>query len=86
MNNYVDLQSLGTKLQIISAFLVDHVMGFIYIEADKLCDINEVSSLSISLSLSLTHTQNPKKHTLPFFVTGEIADLILLVPMLLIVF
>ena len=86
MNNYVDLQSLGTKLQIISAFLVDHVMGFIYIEADKLCDINEVSSLSISLSLSLTHTQNPKKHTLPFSVTGEIADLILLVPMLLIVF
>ena len=87
MNNYVDLQSLGTKLQIISVFLVDHVKGFIYIEADKQCDINEVSSLSISLSLSLTHTHTQTHtHTLPFSVTGEIADLILLVPMLLIVF
>ena len=85
MNNYVDLQSLGTKLQIISVFLVDHVKGFIYIEADKQCDINEVSSLSISLSLTHTHT-NTHTHTLPFSVTGEIADLILLVPMLLIVF
>ena len=56
MNNYVDLQSLRTKLQIISVFLVDHVKGCIYIEADKQCDINEVSSLSISLSLSHTHT------------------------------
>ena len=85
MHKYVDLQSLGTKLQIIFAFSVDHVKGFIYIEADKQCDINEVSSLSISLSLSHTHTQT-HTHTLPFSVTGEIADLILLVPMLLIVF
>ena len=85
MQKYVDLQSLGTKLQIISVFLVDHVKGFIYIEADKQCDINEVSSLSISLSLTHTHT-NTHTHTLPFSVTGAIADLILLVPMLLIVF
>ena len=56
MHKYVDLQSLGTKLQIIFAFSVDHVKGFIYIEADKQCDINEVSSLSISLSLTHTHT------------------------------
>ena len=62
MNNYVDLQSLGTKLQIISVFSVEHVKGFIYIEADKQCDINEVSSLSISLSLSHTHT-NTHTHT-----------------------
>ncbi|RVW97641.1 Protein RNA-directed DNA methylation 3 [Vitis vinifera] len=41
MQKYVDLQSLGTKLQIISAFSVEHVKGFIYIEADKQCDINE---------------------------------------------
>ena len=87
MQKYVDLQSLGTKLQIISAFSVEHVKGFIYIEADKQCDINEVSSLSISLSLSLSHTHTQTHtHTLPFSVTGEIADLILLVPMLLIVF
>ena len=85
MNKYIDLLSLGTKLQIITAFSVDHVKDFIYIEADKQCDINEVSSLSISLSLSHTHT-NTHTHTLPFSVTGEIADLILLLPMLLIVF
>uniref|UniRef100_F6HB58 NGN domain-containing protein n=1 Tax=Vitis vinifera TaxID=29760 RepID=F6HB58_VITVI len=41
MQKYVDLQSLGTKLQIISVFSVEHVKGFIYIEADKQCDINE---------------------------------------------
>ena len=86
MQKYVDLQSLGTKLQIISAFSVDHVKGFIYIEVDKQCDIKRCPlSLYISLSLSLTHTQT-HTHTLPFSVTGEIADLILLVPRLLIVF
>ena len=62
MQKYVDLQSLGTKLQIISVFSVEHVKGFIYIEADKQCDINEVSSLSISLSLSHTHTKSKKTH------------------------
>ncbi|KDP30494.1 hypothetical protein JCGZ_16173 [Jatropha curcas] len=41
MQKFVDLKSLGTKLQIISVFAVDHVKGFIYIEADKQCDINE---------------------------------------------
>ncbi|RVW12274.1 Protein RNA-directed DNA methylation 3 [Vitis vinifera] len=46
MQKYVDLQSLGTKLQIISAFSVEHVKGFIYIEADKQCDINEIVVVS----------------------------------------
>ena len=55
MQKYVDLQSLGTKLQIISVFSVEHVKGFIYIEADKQCDINEVSSLSLSLTHTHTH-------------------------------
>ncbi|XP_057979247.1 protein RNA-directed DNA methylation 3 isoform X2 [Malania oleifera] len=41
MQKYIDLQSLGTKLQIISAFAVEHVKGFIYIEADKQSDVNE---------------------------------------------
>ncbi|KAL2548895.1 protein RNA-directed DNA methylation 3 [Forsythia ovata] len=41
MQKYVDLNYLGTKLQIISAFALDHVKGFIYIEADKQYDINE---------------------------------------------
>ncbi|OAY45822.1 protein RNA-directed DNA methylation 3 isoform X2 [Manihot esculenta] len=41
MQKFADLKSLGTKLQIISAFAVDHVKGFVFIEADKQCDINE---------------------------------------------
>lgn len=41
MQKYVDLRALGMKLQIISAFALDHVKGFVYIEADKQCDVNE---------------------------------------------
>lgn len=42
MQKFVDLQSIGTKLQIISAFSVEHIKGFVFIEADKLCDVQEV--------------------------------------------
>ncbi|XVE68778.1 hypothetical protein DITRI_Ditri09bG0097400 [Diplodiscus trichospermus] len=41
MQKFVDMKSLGNKLQIISAFSVDRVKGFFYIEADRQCDINE---------------------------------------------
>ncbi|XP_011031637.1 PREDICTED: hornerin isoform X1 [Populus euphratica] len=41
MQKFVDLKSLGTKLQIISAFSIDHVKGYIYFEADKQIDIIE---------------------------------------------
>ncbi|XP_059666033.1 protein RNA-directed DNA methylation 3 [Cornus florida] len=41
MQKFVDLQSLGSKLQIVSAFSLEHVKGFIYIEADKQWDVNE---------------------------------------------
>ncbi|OMP04197.1 hypothetical protein COLO4_09867 [Corchorus olitorius] len=41
MQKFIDLKSLGNKLQIISAFSVDHIKGFFYIEAEKQCDINE---------------------------------------------
>ncbi|KAI3793475.1 hypothetical protein L1987_36094 [Smallanthus sonchifolius] len=41
MQKYVDLKALGTKLQIISAFAVERMKGFIYIEAEKQRDINE---------------------------------------------
>ncbi|KAL5735057.1 hypothetical protein ACOSP7_032918 [Xanthoceras sorbifolium] len=41
MQKFADLKSLGTKLQIISAFAVEHVKGFIYVEADKQCDVIE---------------------------------------------
>lgn len=42
MQKFVDLVALGTKLQIISAFALDHVKGFIYIEAERQNDVNEV--------------------------------------------
>ncbi|PIN24453.1 RNA polymerase II transcription elongation factor DSIF/SUPT5H/SPT5 [Handroanthus impetiginosus] len=41
MQKYVDLENLGTKLQIISACALDHVKGFIFIEAEKQNDIYE---------------------------------------------
>ncbi|KAL4388557.1 hypothetical protein GQ457_09G028400 [Hibiscus cannabinus] len=41
MQKFIDMKSLGTTLQIITAFSVDHVKGFFFIEADKQCDINE---------------------------------------------
>ncbi|KAB1219015.1 hypothetical protein CJ030_MR3G015069 [Morella rubra] len=41
MQKYVDMKLLGSKLQIISVFSLDHLKGFIYIEAEKQCDINE---------------------------------------------
>ncbi|PSR92989.1 Protein RNA-directed DNA methylation like [Actinidia chinensis var. chinensis] len=41
MQKYVDLLSLGTKLQIISAFALENVKGFIYIESERQFDINE---------------------------------------------
>lgn len=50
MQKYVDLKSIGTKLQIVSAFAVEHVKGFIYIEAEKQNDINEVNLTSFPFS------------------------------------
>ncbi|XVE75438.1 hypothetical protein DITRI_Ditri12bG0093900 [Diplodiscus trichospermus] len=41
MEKFVDMKSLGNKLQIISAFSLDHIKGFFHIEADRQCDINE---------------------------------------------
>ncbi|TKY50801.1 RNA-directed DNA methylation 3 [Spatholobus suberectus] len=41
MQKFADLNSLGTTLKIKSAFAVDHMKGFVYIEADKQYDINE---------------------------------------------
>lgn len=45
MQKFVDLKPPGTKLPIISAFAVDHMKGFIYIEAEKQSDINEVTKV-----------------------------------------
>lgn len=42
MQKFVDLQKFGTKVPIISAFALDHVRGFVFVEADKACDVTEV--------------------------------------------
>lgn len=42
MQKYVELDYLETKLQIISAFALEHVKGHVFLEADKLSDVMEV--------------------------------------------
>lgn len=51
MQKYVDMKLLGSKLQIISVFSLDHLKGFIYIESEKQCDINEVRYWVILMTL-----------------------------------
>ncbi|XP_020091605.1 protein RNA-directed DNA methylation 3 isoform X3 [Ananas comosus] len=41
MQKFVDLDCLGNKLQIVSAFALDHVKGFVFVEADKANDVSE---------------------------------------------
>ena len=49
MQKFVDLKSLGNKLQMISAFAVEHVKGHIFVEADKQNDIIEVVNVAYIL-------------------------------------
>ncbi|CAL9106355.1 unnamed protein product [Musa textilis] len=41
MQKYVEMENLGTKLQISSVFALDHVKGYVFVEADKLYDVIE---------------------------------------------
>ncbi|CAL9773923.1 unnamed protein product [Musa acuminata subsp. burmannicoides] len=41
MQKYVELENLGTKLQISSVFALEHVKGYVFVEADKLYDVIE---------------------------------------------
>lgn len=41
MQKYVDLKELGTRLQIITAFVVEHIKGFVFVEAEKQSDVIE---------------------------------------------
>lgn len=50
MQKFVDLMSLGKKIQIISAFAIDHVKGYIYVEADRQSDVIEVTDLFLAVS------------------------------------
>jgi hypothetical protein len=42
MQKFVDLQKIGTRVPVITAFAPDHVRGFVFIEAEKACDVTEV--------------------------------------------
>jgi len=52
MQKYVHLQSLGTKLNIISAFVIERVKGLIYIEAERQFDVFEVCRDIVSVHSS----------------------------------
>ncbi|WOK93955.1 protein RNA-directed DNA methylation 3 isoform X2 [Canna indica] len=41
MEKYVQMDNLGTKLQIVSAFALEHVKGYVFVEADKLSGVIE---------------------------------------------
>ncbi|TVU20667.1 hypothetical protein EJB05_36885 [Eragrostis curvula] len=41
MQKFVDLQRMGTRVPIITAFALDHVRGFVFVEAEKACDVTE---------------------------------------------
>ena len=44
MQKFIDLHNFGSKLQIVSVFTLDHVKGYVYIEADKAYDVSEVGA------------------------------------------
>lgn len=41
MQKYIDMQLLGTNLQIRSVVSLDHLKGFLYIEADREAHVRE---------------------------------------------
>ncbi|KAK3138335.1 hypothetical protein QOZ80_5AG0367480 [Eleusine coracana subsp. coracana] len=41
MQKFVDLQKIGTKVPVITAFALDHMRGFFFVEAEKACDVTE---------------------------------------------
>lgn len=53
IQKFVDLKVLGTKLQIISAFAVEHIKGFVFVEAEKQSDVaaacNQLADVYFSL-------------------------------------
>ncbi|KAL2924364.1 Protein RNA-directed DNA methylation 3 [Bienertia sinuspersici] len=50
---FVDLKELGNKLQIISAFAVEHIKGFVFVEAEKQSDVAEACNQLADVYFSL---------------------------------
>lgn len=67
MQKYVDLKELGTKLQIISAFAVEHIKGFVFIEAEKQSDVIEACNQLADVYYSLV-TKVPINEVSQLFV------------------
>ncbi|GAB4836401.1 hypothetical protein Ancab_001312 [Ancistrocladus abbreviatus] len=59
MQKYMDLKLLGTKLQMVSAFAVEHIKGFVFVEATKQSDVSEACRQLPDVYYSLV-TQVPK--------------------------
>jgi hypothetical protein len=55
MQKFVDLRKLGTKVPVITAFALDHVRGFVFIEAEKACDVAEVHRWILLLQENKLH-------------------------------
>lgn len=53
MQKYVDLQALGNKLKIISAYAVEHVKGHFFIEAEKQSEVIEVGMIVADVNFLL---------------------------------
>ncbi|CAA6653737.1 unnamed protein product [Spirodela intermedia] len=47
IQKFVSLHSLGSKLPVVSVFFLEHIKGYVYIEADKQHDITEPIRLSL---------------------------------------
>ncbi|KAL2930612.1 Protein RNA-directed DNA methylation 3 [Bienertia sinuspersici] len=53
IQKFVDLKELGNKLQIISAFAVEHIKGFVFVEAEKQSDVAEACNQLADVYFSL---------------------------------
>lgn len=56
MQKFVDLRKIGTKVPIITAFALDHVRGFVFVEAEKACDVTEVHNLFLNFKRKEIHS------------------------------
>ncbi|XP_021745367.1 protein RNA-directed DNA methylation 3-like isoform X2 [Chenopodium quinoa] len=61
IQKYVDLKVLGTKLQIISAFAVEHIKGFVFVEAERQSDVAEACNQLADVYFSLVTPVPPNE-------------------------
>ncbi|XP_066364221.1 protein RNA-directed DNA methylation 3-like isoform X2 [Miscanthus floridulus] len=76
MQKFVDLRKIGTKVPIITAFALDHIRGFVFVEAEKACDVTEACkgfcSVYVSRITSVPAAEVPSllsSRTKPFVIS-----------------